>query len=301
MNPQQFKGTGVAIVTPFLNGAIDFDALERIIEHVINGGVNYIVALGSTGEAVLLNKKEQTQVLSFIVEKVNKRLPIVAGHFGGHSTQLLIEKAQSTDLTGVSAIMSSSPSYVKPTQEGIYQHFMVFSEAAPLPIIAYNVPSRTGSNMKPTTAIRLANDSSNIIGVKDATGDIVQSIEIIKDKPKDFLVLSGDDPSAMAHIMAGGDGVISVISNSIPKAFTNMVNAALAGQQHKAAKLNGLIHNLHHWMYVEGNPTGVKAALHFQGLCSKELRLPLMAMTNDTYQSMSVELEQFLLTFHKAS
>ena len=301
MNLQQFKGTGVAIVTPFLDGAIDFNALERIVEHVIEGGINFIVALGSTGEALLLNREEQNKVLACIIEKVNKRVPIVAGHFGGNNTNQLIKKIRETDFTGVTAIMSSSPSYVKPTQEGIYQHYMAIADAAPLPIIIYNVPGRTASNIKPSTILRLANDHSNFIGVKDATGNILQSIEIIKDKPDHFLVLSGDDPTAMAHVLAGGDGVISVISNAIPRAFTNMINATLDGEQEKARHLNDLIHNLHHWMYVEGNPAGVKAALHFQDLCSMEVRLPLVAMNKDTYHSMSEELEKFLLTFHKTS
>ena len=299
MNLQQFRGTGVAIVTPFLNGAVDFNALERVVEHVIKGGINFIVALGSTGEALLLSPEEQNQVLAFIVEKTNKRVPIVAGQFGGNNTKQLIEKFQETDFTGVTAIMSSSPSYVKPTQEGIYQHYMAIAKVSPLPIIIYNVPSRTASNIKPTTILRLAHDNAKFVAVKDATGNILQSIEIIKAKPDNFLVLSGDDPTAMVHVLAGGDGVISVIANAIPKAFSNMINATLNGKHKTARHVNDLIHNLHHWMYVEGNPAGVKAALHFQNLCSTEVRLPLTSMTDDTYQSLSEELEQFLLTFHK--
>jgi len=301
MNLQQFKGVGVAIVTPFKNGAVDFDNLERIIEHVIDGGVDYIVALGSTGESVMLNKNECTQIISFIVKKTNNRVPIVAGHFGGNSTGHLIERLENNDFTGVSAIMSSSPSYVKPSQEGIYQHYMAVAEASPLPLIIYNVPGRTSSNVEPATIVRLANDHSKFIAVKDATGSLTQSIEIIKDKPKDFLVLSGDDPTAMAHMLIGGDGIISVIANSIPKAFSNMINAAAAGDLAKAKHLNDLMHDLHHWLYVEGNPVGIKAALEFQDLCSREVRLPLVGMTNDTYQLMTKELEKVLLNIHQVS
>lgn len=300
MNPQQFKGTGVALVTPFLNGAVDYPALEKIIEHVLKGGVDFVVALGSTGEAVMLTHEETNEVMSFIVQKVNKRVPIVAGHFGGNSTRHLIERVYRTDFTGIDAIMSSSPSYVKPTQEGIYQHYMALAEVSPLPIIIYNVPGRTSSNVKPSTILRLANADSKFIAVKDATGNILQSISIIKDKPENFLVLSGDDPTAMAHMLAGGDGVISVIANALPKAFTNIINACIAGDKEKARHLNDLIHDLHHWMYVEGNPAGIKAALHFQDLCTKEVRLPLVPMTADCYEGMSKDLEQFLLTFHKS-
>jgi len=300
MNLQQFRGTGVAIVTPFLKGAVDYKSLEKIIDHIIEGGVNYIVALGSTGESVMLTRKETNAVLAFIVKKTNKRVPVVAGHFGGNSTNHLIERVKEADLTGVAAIMSSSPSYVKPTQEGIYRHYMALAEVSPLPIILYNVPGRTSSNMKPATILRLANADSKFIAIKDATGDILQSIAIIRDKPDNLLVLSGDDPTAMAHVLAGGDGVISVVANAIPRSFTNMINATMAGEVKKARKLNDLIHNLHHWMYVEGNPTGVKAALSFQNLCTKEVRLPLVPLTKDRYGGMAKELEQFLLTVHKA-
>ena len=301
MNQPQFKGTGVALVTPFLNGAVDYKSLEKIIDHVINGGVDYIVALGSTGESVMLNSKETVEVISFIVEKVQKRVPIVAGHFGQNSTAHLLERIKRTDFSGISAIMSSSPSYVKPTQEGIYQHYMAVADVSPLPIIIYNVPGRTASNVKPATIVRLANDHSKFIGVKDATGNILQSIDIIKDKPKGFLVLSGDDPTAMAHILIGGDGIISVIANSIPKEFSNMINTVLAGNHDKAKQLNDKIHGLHHWMYIEGNPVGIKAAMEFQNLCAREVRLPLMPMTKNNFEMMSKELEHFLLTAHKVS
>lgn len=297
----QFRGLGVAIVTPFKNDVIDFDSLERVIEHVISGGVDYIVALGSTGEALLLSLEEQNQVLAFIVQKTNERVPIVAGHFGGNFTKELVRKIQTTDLSGVSAIMSSCPSYVKPTQEGIFQHYMAVAEAAPLPVIIYNVPGRTATNISPSTILKLAKASSKFIAVKEASGTISQSIELIKNKPDNFSVISGDDPSALAHILLGGDGVISVIANALPKPFSKMVHAGLSGKNNEANRLNQLMDGLHHWMYVDGNPAGVKAALSFQDLCTKEVRLPLVSMTNSNNKFLDEKLEQFLLTFHKTT
>ena len=261
MKQQQFRGTGVALVTPFKNGEIDFSSLGKIIEHTISGGVDYLVSLGTTGEAVTLSADECKKVFDFTIKVNAGRVPLVAGLFGSNDTAALVEKIKKFDFTGFDGILSSSPAYNKPTQEGIYQHYMKIAEVCPVPIIIYNVPGRTASNILPETILRLANASEKFAAVKEASGDIVQGMKIIKEKPDHFSVLSGDDPTAFSLITAGGQGVISVISPMrFLEQFSEMVSAALNGDIVTARKLNLQMLDLHHWLYVDGNPAGIKAA-----------------------------------------
>ncbi len=286
------SGTGVALITPFKNGLVDFDALTVLIDHAIKGGVEYIVSLGTTGEATGLSDAEQTAVLWHTAEMVAGRVPIVAGQFGGNNTLQLCEKLNSFNTKGISAILSSSPAYVKPNQEGIYQHYMALAEASPLPIIIYNVPSRTSSNISAATIIRLANDSKKFIAVKDASADLVQASAIARDKPSEFTLLSGDDPTALACIAVGGKGVISVIANAFPGSFSWMIRFALAGKWDEARNLHYKLLDLHHWLYIEGNPVGIKEAVEYRGLASAELRLPLMKMSAGNKMKLHEEMRK---------
>ena len=286
MTPLNLSGTGVALVTPFKNGAIDFNALDLLIERVIHGGVEYIISLGTTGEATSLSDIEQKAIILHTIEVVNGRVPIIAGQFGGNNTEVLREKLASFDPEGISAILSSSPAYVKPSQEGIYRHYMVLAEASPLPLIVYNVPGRTASNVSATTIIRLANDSDKIIGVKDASADLFQAAATAKGIPQDFYLLSGDDPTALAFISNGGRGVISVIANVFPGAFSSMVRAALQGEWSVARNLHYKMLELHHWLYIEGNPVGIKEALCYSGVSDAEVRLPLVGMSDSNKKKL---------------
>jgi 4-hydroxy-tetrahydrodipicolinate synthase len=294
MNQQIFSGTGVALVTPFSNGKVDYPALERIINHVIEGGVDYLVSLGTTGEAITLSREECRAVLDFTIKINNGRLPIVAGHFGSNRTDYLVERIKEFDFTGVDAVLSSSPSYSKPSQEGIFQHYMKIEEVCPKPIIIYNVPGRTCSNISAETTIRLAEASPKFIGVKEASGDIVQGSKIIKGAPEGFLVLSGDDPTALALISCGGHGVISVIANAFPTQFSGMIRALSKNDSTTAKSVNLQLLDIHQWLYVDGNPSGIKAALEILGLCSKEVRLPLVPIQERNYRNLKMEIEKAL-------
>ena len=294
MKHQNFRGTGVALVTPFRNGSVDWEAYEQVIEHVIKGGANYLVCLGSTGESVTLTTEECREVVDATIKINKRRLPIVVGMFGLNYTDRLVQKFKDFNFTGVDAVLSSSPAYNKPTQEGIYQHYMAIAEVSPVPIIIYNVPGRTSSNVLPSTIIRLAKANSKFIAVKEASGDIAQTSQIIKDKPNDFLVISGDDPTALACIACGGDGVISVIGNAFPGLFSEMIRAALAGEFEKAKELNLQLFGIHHWLYVEGNPAGIKAALELQGIGTRDVRLPLVALSEKGLAGLKKEMEAVL-------
>ncbi len=276
---QAFRGTGVAMVTPFKNGQVDYDSLERIIHFLIDNNTDYIVCLGTTGESVTLSDPESREVCDFILKVNNKRVPLVAGMFGGNDTAALCKKIATFNFDGFDAILSSSPSYNKPTQEGIFRHYMQVAEHSPLPIIIYNVPGRTASNVTADTTVRLARANSKFIAVKEASGDIIQGIKIIREKPKNFLVLSGDDPSCFALCAAGGDGVISVIGNAYPKEWSKMTRLILEQNLEEAKKLNLKFQHLHKWLYIEGNPVGIKACMEFKNLCSKEVRLPLVDLS----------------------
>lgn len=295
MKQQKFSGTGVALITPFRNKAIDYSALEKIIEYVLQGGANYIVSLGTTGEAVTLTAKECREVLSFTIKIVAERVPIVAGYFGSNFTERLVESIKIYDFDGVDAIMSSSPAYTKPSQEGIFQHYMAIEAVSPCPIIIYNVPGRTGSNVKPETILRLADASEKFIAVKEASGDLTQAMKIIKNRPAHLLVLSGDDPLTLPIIASGGDGVISVIANAFPSQFSDMVQAALQENMDTARRLNLDLLDIHPWLYVDGNPSGIKAAMEILGLCTKEVRIPLTPVQEGTYQALKREIEKVQL------
>lgn len=295
MNPhERFRGTGVALVTPFKNDSIDWEDLEKIIEHVIAGGVEFLVSLGTTGESVTLSDDEQRQVLDFTIKVNRGRLPLVAGVFGGNNTAAMVEKIKNFNFEGIDALLSSNPAYNKPGQEGIFRHYMELAEVSPRPIIIYNVPSRTASNMNAETTLRLANASDKFLGVKEASDDIYQIMKIIKGKPKNFLVLSGDDFITLPLIAAGGDGVISVIANTTPRPFTDMVRAALRQDMPTAQQLNMKLLELYKLLFIEGNPVGVKAALELQGLCSRDVRLPLVPMTEQGVHLVMAELEKVL-------
>lgn len=285
-------GTGVALVTPFSNGQIDFEALTRIIDHVIDGGVEYVVSLGTTGEATSLSEEEQSAVIRHTVQVVAGRVPIAAGHFGGNNTAQVCEKLRSFDATGISAILSSSPAYVKPSQEGIYQHYMALAEASPLPLIIYNVPGRTASNISAATLVRLAKASSKFIGVKDASADLVQGSVIARDAPSGFTLISGDDPTALAAVEIGCKGVISVIANVFPRAFSDMMRLAAQGKREEAAALHYKLLDLHHWLYIEGNPVGIKEAMAHKGLCQAELRLPLVRMSEGNRKQLQAQMDR---------
>jgi len=285
-----YTGTGVAMITSFRNNEVDYPAIEKIIEHLIAGGVGYLVVLGSTGETATLNESESRKVLDTVISVVNKRVPIVAGNFGGNNTLELCKKISSYNFKGIDAILSSSPAYVKPSQEGIYHHYMEMAKVSKVPIILYNVPGRTKSNMEWTTTIRLAEANSKFIGIKEATGDLIQATRIIKNRPDNFFVTSGDDEVALPMIACGGDGVISVIGNAFPKEFAGMINAALANDYPEARRLNLQTYDLHKWLYVEGNPVGIKSAMKILGFCTNDVRLPLHNMSKSNY----VELEKVL-------
>lgn len=281
MRYPHFRGTGVALITPFLpSGAIDWAALENIVEHTVAGGVDYIVSLGTTGEAITLSSKECQEVFNFTADKVNKRVPLVAGWFGANSTGHLLERLNTVDLSRADGILTSSPAYNKPSQEGVFQHYAAVAKVSPVPIILYNVPSRTSSNVAPETFVRLANESDKFVGVKEASGNLVQAQYIIKHRPsEDFLVLSGDDQTALGMIAYGGDGVISVLANSHPKIWSDMIRTALNGDIATARQLNEQTFDVHPLLYAEGNPVGIKAAMSILGLSQNILRLPLVPLT----------------------
>lgn len=277
---KRFRGTGVALVTPFKSdGSIHWEGLERVIEHVIAGGVEFLVSLGTTGESVTLSEEEHRQILDFTIKTNGGRLPLVAGVFGGNHTAALVEKIKGFQLEGIDALLSSNPAYNKPSQEGIFQHYMALAEASPLPIIIYNVPGRTASNMTAETTLRLARSSNQFLGIKEASNDLMQIMKILEGRPEGFLVLSGDDGLTLPIIAAGGDGVISVIANTTPRPFTDMVRAALRYDMPTAQQLNNQLLDLYRLLFIEGSPSGVKAALELQGLCNRSVRLPLVPMT----------------------
>lgn len=277
----KFIGTGVALVTPFKKDfSVDTEALIRIVNHVINGGVEYLVVLGTTAESATLSSDEKQLVIDTIVKANDKRLPLVLG-VGGNNTAKVVEELNTRDLSSFDAILSVSPYYNKPTQEGIYQHFKAISEASPLPIILYNVPGRTASNMLPSTVVRLAKDFDNIIAIKEAAGDIVQAMRLIQTTPKDFLVISGDDMITLPMVLAGGAGVISVIGEGFPKEFSEMVRLGLNRKVDEAYKLHYLLADSIDMIFEQGNPGGIKEVFKSLGLSENTVRLPLVNVNED--------------------
>ncbi|PIX07993.1 MAG: 4-hydroxy-tetrahydrodipicolinate synthase [Flavobacteriales bacterium CG_4_8_14_3_um_filter_35_10] len=287
---KQLTGTGVALVTPFKNDkSVDVNALKKLVNYQVENGINYLVVLGTTGEPATLTKTEKELVKQTVIEANNKRLPLVLG-LGGNNTQAVIDEIQQTDLSTFTAILSVSPYYNKPTQEGIYQHFKAISNASPLPIIVYNVPSRTGSNITAQTTLRLANSCKNIIGIKEAAGDMVQAMRILQQKPKDFMVISGDDMIALPIILAGGCGVISVIGEGIPKEFSKLIQFGLAGKANEAYHLQFKLMSGIDFIFEEGNPAGIKALLKIKGITELDVRLPLI----EASISLQEKLRQFV-------
>jgi 4-hydroxy-tetrahydrodipicolinate synthase len=286
MSKVLFKGTGVALITPFhKHGTVDFTSLGKIIEHVINNGVNYVVALGTTAETATLTDKEKLAVVDFIIESVDKRVPIVLG-MGGNNTQKLIEEIKSFNFDGIDAILSVSPYYNKPQQKGLFLHFKSIVEVSPLPVIIYNVPGRTGVNITAETTLKLANEVEGVIGIKEASGNLMQCMEIIKNKPKDFLVISGDDALTLPLIACGADGVISVAANAFPREFSDMVQLALSTNCKKAKEIHYKLLDFFNVIFEDGSPAGIKAVMEKLELCQNNLRLPLVKVNKTTHANI---------------
>lgn len=276
----KFLGTGVALVTPFKSDlSVDYDALTAIVNYNIENGTNYLVVSGTTGESVTVTKEEKKKITKSVIETNKGRLPIVLG-IGGNNTMAVIDEIKSTDFSGVDAILSVSPYYSKPTQEGLYQHFKAISEASPVPIILYNVPGRTSKNMLPETTLRLARDFKNIIAVKEAGNNVAQYLELLRDKPEDFLIISGDDDLALAVVLAGGAGVISVIGQALPKQFCHMIQLGLQGKAKEAYKIHYKLMDITGYIFEENNPAGIKAVFEALGMARDTVRLPLVPATD---------------------
>lgn len=280
------KGTGVALVTPFRrSNDVDFDALHAMIDHVIDGGVEYIVTLGTTGEAPTLHKPEKTDIIKYTYEIVSKRVPVVVG-IGGNNTDELIHELETFPLDEATAVLSTSPYYNKPSQEGLYQHYKALAKASPKPILLYNVPGRTAKNIDAGTIIRLANEVENIAGIKEAGGDFAQCMKILRDAPEDFLTVSGDDALAMPQIACGMQGVISVAANAFAEDFSNMVRCSLSGDFKRAKSINDKLIKAYELMFVENNPAGIKAFLTEMGLIKNNLRLPLTPLSKKYHEAV---------------
>jgi 4-hydroxy-tetrahydrodipicolinate synthase len=283
----KFVGTGVAIVTPFKdNLEIDYEALEKQIEHLISNHINYLVVLGTTGESVTQTNEEKNDLVHFIKQKVNHRIPIVLG-MGGNYTSSIVNKIHNTDFTQIDAILSVAPYYNKPSQEGLYQHFKAIAQVSPVPVILYNVPGRTGSNIQAKTTLRLAHDFENIVAIKEASGNFPQAMEIIKNKPSDFIVVSGEDALTLPLMSIGASGVISVVGNVFPKEFSTMVQLALSNNFTKALDNHYKLIELIDYLFIEGNPAGVKAALAHMGIIKNNLRLPLVPVSTETNKKIA--------------
>lgn len=283
---------GVALVTPFkADKSIDFDALGRLLEYQIKNSIDYFVVLGTTAETPALSSDEKKAVREFVTDRVAGRVPMVLG-IGGNNTMAVVREIESTDLSAFSAILSVVPYYNKPSQEGIYRHYAAIAEASPVPVVLYNVPGRTGVNMTPETTLRLANDFANIAGVKEASGNISQMDEIIKNKPADFMVISGDDGITFPLLALGAIGVISVIGNAFPREFSRMVRLAIDGDYEKALAIHHRFTELFKLLFVDGNPAGVKCVLHAMGFIENELRLPLVPTRLTTYERIRQVLRE---------
>lgn len=286
-------GTGVAIVTPFKkDGSIDFNGLKKLVNHLVNGKVEYLVVMGTTGESVTLNKEEKQKVIDCVAKENKKRVPLVLG-VGGNDTAEIARQVSKVDSKIFSAILSVSPYYNKPSQEGIYQHYKAVSKASKLPIILYNVPGRTSSNIAWETTIRLAKDFKNIIAIKEASGSIEQCMRIINNRPKNFLVISGDDNLTLPIIAAGGDGVISVVANAFPKDFSDMVRAAIEDDMAKARKLHYRLMDITDQLFADGNPGGIKYALSLLKICDTNLRLPLVEPNDKVKQKLKDLIKRY--------
>jgi 4-hydroxy-tetrahydrodipicolinate synthase len=283
---EQLKGTGAAIVTPFNEDeTVDFAALEKLINFIIGNGVEYIVTLGTTGETPTLDKQEKLDIINFTFEKINGRVPVVVG-IGGNNTKEVVEQVRSYPLDKAVAVLSACPYYNKPSQEGIFQHYKAIAEASPKPIILYNVPGRTGRNIEASTTLRLAHEVANVAGIKEAGNNISQCIHILKDRPSDFLVVSGDDDLVLPELACGIDGVISVAANCYPKQFSDMVRAGLASDFATAKKLNDTLLEVYNLLFTENNPGGVKGFLYEMGHIKNVVRLPVTPLSESVQQKV---------------
>jgi 4-hydroxy-tetrahydrodipicolinate synthase len=290
---KKFQGTGVALVTPFHKyGAIDFSSIEKIIEHTIVNGADYMVVLGTTGESPTLSKDEKQAVSDFVIDTVNGRVPIVQG-VGGNNTQEIVNSIKSASFDGIDAILSVCPYYNKPKQKGIYYHYKTIASASPVPVILYNVPSRSGVNISAETTLQLAKGLKNIIAIKEASGDLVQIMRILKDKPDDFLVISGDDALTLPLMSLGVDGVISVVANGFPAEFSAMVNYCLKGKFEEAAKIHFQLIDIINALFEDGSPGGIKAALQILELCENNLRLPVVKVNKSLYLQLTHLISEF--------
>ena len=292
MNRGVPKGVGVALITPFHNdGSIDFNGLERLLEHCINGGVDYFVVNGTTAENPTLSKEERYAVLDFVLEKNANRLPVVFG-IGGNNTMAVAQEMSAFNVDGVSALLSASPYYNKPTQEGIYQHYKALSEASSLPIILYNVPGRTSSNISAETTLRLAADFENIVAIKEASGNLDQITELVLGRPEGFKIISGDDNLTFAMLGLGCDGVISVSGQGVPEVFCKVYDEAVQGNWSASKEAHLSLFNLTNLLFAEGNPAGIKAVLEIREICGDHVRLPLVPATSRLKASIKAELDR---------
>ena len=292
---QSLIGTGVALVTPFKEDfSIDTEALKRIVNFSIDGGIEYLVVLGTTAENATLTQDEKELVIATVIEANNGRLPLVLG-VGGNNTLKVVEELKTRDFSAFDAILSVSPYYNKPTQEGIYQHFKAIAEASPIPVILYNVPGRTASNMLPATVLRLAKDFKNVVAIKEAAGDLVQAMQLLKNKPKDFLVISGDDMIALPMVLAGGSGVISVIGQGFPKEFSEMIRLGLNRKVDEAFKSHYLLADCIDMIFEQGNPAGIKQVFQSLGITGNTVRLPLVNVD----ESLTNRINQFVKNINK--
>ena len=282
-----FKGLGIALVTPFTaDGQVDYKSLKRLLEYQIDNGADFLCILATTGETPCLTQQEKDNITQLVKDVNHGRLPILKG-CGGNNTAAIVEELKNSDWTGIDGILSVCPYYNKPSQEGLYQHFKAISEASPLPVVLYNVPGRTGINLKPETTVRLANDCENIVAIKEASGSLEQVDEIIKNKPKRFDVISGDDALTFSMVASGAAGVISVIGNALPKEFSRMIRLEFRGEYEPARKIHHAFTELYSLLFVDGNPAGVKALLHEMGFIENQLRLPLVPTKVSTLQKMA--------------
>lgn len=288
----ELHGAGVALVTPFNSDeSVDFEALGQLIDLQINEGMDYLVSLGTTGEVATLTNDERKRIWDFTVKRVNGRLPLVAG-IGGNNTAEIVEQIKNFDPTGFCAILSVSPYYNKPTQEGIYQHYKAVASASPLPVILYNVPGRTGSNITAQTTLRLANDFSNIVAIKEASGNFAQFSEILRDKPAEFLLISGDDPVTLPMMSLGAAGIISVIGNALPKKVATLAKLCAEGNYAEARSIHNELLNITDLCFIEGNPGGVKYILQELGIGKDQLRLPLVPVSEKIQAAIKEELKK---------
>lgn len=290
---KELVGTGVALVTPFNDDlSVNHEALAKIVEYNIENGTDYLVICGTTGESVTITKQEKKEIINTVIKTNNGRLPMVLG-IGGNNTMQVVDEIKSTDLSAMTAILSVSPYYSKPTQEGLYQHFKTISEASPVPIILYNVPGRTAKNMEVETTLRLARDFKNVVAVKEAGNNMSQYLQLLRDKPEDFMIISGDDDLVLGVTLAGGSGVISVIGQAFPKEFSSMIRLGLEGKPKEAYSLHFRLMEIIDLIFSENNPAGIKAVLEAKNLCQDTLRLPLVPATKE----LKAKIEAFIANF----